>query len=508
MCNLLKYNLLLSLLMLSFHSFAAEKYLSISDWKSYAGEGTKITLVCGDPLVTQVNVYGTTEGFPHISLAIQEEDWRSFQKIIFDVKLESSLAGIQDAGKDFVVVLNDKCFVNENTVGFSPVNQEIFVPHINCGEWQRVEVDIRNASRKQVSALLLYFYDRPFNFEHSYKVSIRNMRVVGTEPSSTYFDGVDYKAQKLPAVSSSVFSSMVTDDQLSLDISEAGTIHSISLDGKPVGFGDGQSSGIMIRDARTSSVPVIPKGKLTTFSNGILQNSDIESLNFKLEARYETLNDRIKISGKVTSFASEDRPITIYIAFPIDARKNWTFHKSLIHITRPFEDVKQIPQLEKVSLDYPIAVLSDESSDQAIALMLDQAKPIAYRIGINPFQKLFYVAFDVTLLDQRRFDGTSQNVADFQVELVRTDAKWGFRSGLEKLYMLHSDYFVDRVGQGGGWELYTRSQFNYTNEQNIKGGYRFDWGTVELDQEHWEQNVRNGFLNFLYIEPEYMQFRI
>lgn len=175
---------------------AVEKDLSFSSWKSSAGEGTEISLKCGDSLVAQVDVHGSTEGFPHISLTVNNEDWRGFQKIAFDVKLESSLVGIQDCGKDFVAVLNDKCFINENIARISPVNQEISIPHIDCGEWQSVEIDIRNIARKQVSALLLYFYDRPFNFDHSYKVTIRNIRIIGADSSSVYFDGVDYHLQK------------------------------------------------------------------------------------------------------------------------------------------------------------------------------------------------------------------------------------------------------------------------------------------------------------------------
>ena len=485
---------------------AVEKDLSFSSWKSSAGEGTEISLKCGDSLVAQVDVHGSTEGFPHISLTVNNEDWRGFQKIAFDVKLESSLVGIQDCGKDFVAVLNDKWFINENIAGISPVNQEISIPHIDCGEWQSVEIDIRNIARKQVSALLLYFYDRPFNFDHSYKVTIRNIRIIGADSSSVYFDGVDYHLQKMPTVSSSAFSSVSTVDFLDLNITRAGTIHSISIAGDTIGVGAGQSSGIMLRDACSPLPPVIPEGELSTIPNGILQKSEIKSLGCRLDAKYETLHDRIKISGTVTSMSRKDKAVTIYIALPVDARKNWIFHKSLIHKTTPFVDGSNISSLEEISQDYPVVVLSDELSDHSFAFILDQAKPISYRIGVNPRQQLFYIAFDVTLLNQQRFDGSSQNRVDFQVELVRTDAKWGFRSGLEKLYTLHPDYFIDRVGHGGGWELYTRSQFNYTNEQNIAGGYRFDWGAVELDREHWEQNVHNGFLNFLYIEPEYMQF--
>lgn len=502
-----KYVFVIFLLFLSIASYAVEKPLPTSGWIGHADGSTTISVSGQNPLVAEVNVVGSQEGYPRLALNFSGEDWRKYQKIAFDVKLESTSPCILDGGKDMVVVLIDQNYQYENTMGVEPVNQQMTVPHVDAGDsWQSVEVDMRNLSRKGVSMLLLYLYSKPFNFDHNYKVSFRNIRLIGNEDNSLFFDGTDFANQSMPVGSGSSLSSLTTNDGLKMDITSTGALSGISVDGVQVGEGVGQSSGIMLRDAKTSQPPVMPQGTLTSIINGVRQQATVSSLSLDLDASYKNLGDRISVSGKVTSTNNEDRSVTVYVALPVSDNTNWEFHKSLIHKTAPFADVASVPQLEDVCTEYAVAVLADKSNGTGLALMMDQSKPINYRLVVNPKQKLFYVAFDVALLNQNRFDGMSQKSVDFQIEIVRTDGAWGFRSGLEKLYTIHADLYEDKLGYSGGWELYTRGQFNYTNEQNIAGGYRFDWSAADNDRTLWEQNVSNNFLNLLYTEPEYMQF--
>lgn len=487
--------------------YSVEKPLSTSGWAGYADGATSISIKSQNPLVAEVNVVGMPEGYPRLALNIANEDWRTYQKLAFDVMLESSSAGILDGGKDFVLVLQDQSYMTENTMGISVVSQQTKVPHVSAGSnWQSVEVDIRNLSRKQVSSILLYLYSKPFNYDHSYKVSVRNARLIGSDAANTFFDGTDMGSQSMPVGSGTSFASVQTNDGLKLDITSTGAISTLGVGGTEAGNGIGQASGIMVRDAKTSLPPVMVGGTLSTITDGVRQQADISSLNLSVDASYKNLGDRILVSGKVSSTNTEERSVTVYVALPIAAKTAWELHKSLLHKTQPFVDVVSVANLEDVCIDYPIATLADKTNDCGLGLMIDQTKPIAYRLVVNPKHKLFYVAFDVALLNQNRFDGTSQKTADFQIEILRTDPKWGFRSGLDRLYTIQAANYQDKIGFGGGWELWTKSEFNYTNAQNIEGGYRFDWSGADNSKTLWEQNVKNNFLNLLYTEPEYMQF--
>lgn len=488
-------------------SYSAEKPLPTSGWIGYADGATTISVSNQNPLVAEVNIIGSQEAYPRLALNVSGEDWRRYQKIVFDVMLESTSPCILDGGKDLAVVLIDQNYQYENTMGVEPINQLLPVPHISSGtSWQTVEVDLRKTSRKQISTIILYLYSKPFIFDHNYKISFRNIRLVGNDDGTLFFDGTDFLNQSMPSGSGSVYSTIETNDGLKLDITSEGGISRISLNNTPVGNGTGQASGIMLRDAKTNLPPVMPKGTITNVSDGIRQQATVTSLALTMDATYKNMGDKILVSGKVTSTNSEDRSVTVYIALPIVENTNWEFHKSLIHKTQPFADVAGVPQLEDICTEYPVGVLSNNEINCGLALMIDQSKPIPYRLVVNPKQKLLYAAFDLALLNQDRFNGTSQKTADFHIEIVQTDPDWGFRSGLEKLYTIHADLYTDNIGFGGGWELYTRGQFNYTNEQNIAGGYRFDWSGADNDKNTWEQNVRNNFLNLLYTEPEYMQF--
>ncbi len=498
----------LIILFVSFNSYAVEKYLSTSGWVGYADGATSISVLTQNPLAAQVNAVGTDEGYPRLVIDIPGEDWRKYQKVAFDVLLESTAPCINDAGKDFVLVIQDQTYQLENTMGKSMAGQLVPVPHIkgSVSSWQSVEADIRGVSRKQIRTFIIYLYNKPFNFDHSYKVSFRNIRLIGNEPTSLFFDGTDFLSQSMPVGSGNSLFSVQTDDGLKLDITSKGAVSSVSVNGKEIGNGSNQASGIMVRDARQTTPPVMPEGTIERTADGIRQQASIPSLNLNLDATYKSAGNKILVSGKITSINNEDRSVTVYVSLPVSENTAWEFHKSLIHSTQPFADVFATPQLEDICTEYPVAVLANKSTDCGIGLIIDQMKPIKYRLAVNPKQKLLYAAFDIALLNQNRFDGTSQKSVDFQLEIVRTDASWGFRSGLEKLYNIHSECYTDNVGFGGGWELYTHSQFNYTNEQNIAGGYRFDWSAFDNTKTRWEQNVKNNFLNLLYTEPEYMQF--
>lgn len=502
-----KYLTSILLFTFSFMLYAVEKPLSTSGWAGYADGATSISVKSQNPLVAEINVVGAVEGYPRLALSIPNEDWRRYQKVVFDVMLESSSACILDGGKDFVIVLQDQSYLQENPMGISAVNQQVDVPHIKAGNtWKTVEIDIRKISRKQINAFILYLYSKPFNFDHSYKVSVRNMRLVGCDDGKLFFDGTDMGTQTMPAGSGTAFGSVQTNDGLKLDITSSGAISNLSINGTEAGKGIGQASGIMIRDAKTSLPPVMAGGTISAITGGVRQQAEVSSLNLSVDASYKSIDDRILVSGKISSTNNEDRSVTVYVALPVDAKNSWEFHKSLLHKNQPFVDAASVAHLEDISIEYPIAVLADKTTNCGLGLMIDQSKPIAYRLVVNPTHKLFYVAFDVALLNQNRFDGVSQKTADFQIEIVRTNPDWGFRSGLDKLYTIHADKYKDNIGFSGGWELWTRSQFNYTNAQNIAGGYRFDWSAADNDKTLWEQNVKNKFLNLLYTEPEYMQF--
>lgn len=478
------------------------------EWTGGAGGKSSVKIISQNPLTAEVTVGGGPEGFPGLKLHFpQAVDLRPFDRILCEVKLESDDRGLTEGGKEFACCLYDDNHRHEMLDG-NPHIQQVFAKiNVKAGDWQDVVVNLKPAVRGKAQYFDICLYDMPYNYPHSYKVAFRNLRLVGPDPELTFFDGISYPPQSLKTSNHDKEKtvSLKTDDGLELALAKTGAVTELRIDGKTTGKNIDRLSGILLRDAQTDRPPVMIGGTIKKSGGAFHQQAEVGNLGLKLDATYRAEKNRLIVEGCVESTRSEDRAVTVYIAFPLQSFP-WKWHRGLRHSLEPFEEMKKVPQFEDSFSNYPLAVLS-HSPNSGMALILDQGCPVVHRFGINPREKTFFVAFDFALLDQKNHRDEPQNKADFAVELVRTDAEWGFRSGVEKLYELHPEHFVDRVGHGGGWEIggYRRETKN-TDEERRAGGYRFDWSAVDIDKDLWQWNAKNSVVNLIYIEPDFLQF--
>ena len=474
-------------------------------WTGSAGGKSSLKIVEQNPLTVAVTVGGGSEGFPAVKLNLPAaEDWRGYTKLVCEVKLESDDPGPRDGGKEFAICLYDWGHRHDYLNGRSFVQQLFARMKVNAGDWQTATIDLRPTVRGQVAMLDIYLYDTPYNYPHDYKVSFRNMRLVGPDAEKAVFDGQSYPRQSLKGDAGKIVGTIQTEDGMKLALGTNGGVIGLQLGKQSLGNGSKQISGILLRDAKTNSPPVMAGGAIVQKENTFAQTAELPGKALKLQATYREEKERIIIDGYVESTNAEDRAVTVYIALPLSAG-DWTGHQSLSRATKPFEEMQKLPQLEDGFCAEPLAVLADKTNDRGLALILDQKYPVVYRFIVNPREKLLYAAFDFALLNQDNHNGNSQRKAGFHLELVRTDPAWGYRSGLEKLYSIHAEHYTDRVGYGGGWEC-SRTRNKFSDEQNLVGAYRFDWSAAEIDQTRWEWNKKNGIKNLIYIEPDFLQF--
>ncbi len=181
-------------------------------------------------------------------------------------------------------------------------------------------------------------------------------------------------------------------------------------------------------------------------------------------------------------------------------RGEW--HRTLNYSLQPFEDMKVVPSLEETVTNLPLAVLSDRDKKRGMRLILDQGRPVLYRLAINPREHLLYAAFDFGLVHQRSVDGRSLRAAEFHVEMACTDRTGDCEAGLRSCTRCTPEHVVDRVGHGGGWEIGGgRRQAKETPDDRAAAGFRFDWSGTDNDRELWEWNAKHDIANLIYIEP-------
>ncbi|HWL07518.1 MAG TPA: hypothetical protein VNQ76_03870 [Planctomicrobium sp.] len=507
--HLKTFFLMVMLLQISSVALAIEFPLTgdSTQWNTSAGGKTTIQVHSRNPLQVEVNVGGGTEGFPSLNWGTPEpQDWRLYNRISCEVLLESTAPGIQKGGKYIAFCLYDRECRHESIEG-KPAKQQCINVNLTEGKWQEITVDLTGLMRSAVSSMDVYLYDMPHNYPHTYKMTFRNMRLVGEDPNKTLFDGAVFEPKAFKGTAKDAFHTLETGDGLKITLASNGGIQKIATSGQVIGDGRSQTSGILVRDAKTNQIPVMPGGVIEKTADGIRQTAEIKDLNLKLNATYRAEKTRIVVDGKIESTVSADRAITVYVALPIQSAPTWEWFLDLNRSVRPFEEMKKVPTFEAQNPTFPISVLSDAQRRRGIGLLIDQQRPVQFRLAVNPRERLMYAAFDFGLIPEQRFDGRNMLEAEFHLEIIAVEPAWGIRSGVAKLYELHPENFVDRVGHGGGWEVDgARRKAQNSQEDLVASGLRFEWTAAENDQETWEWNARNGVKNLIYIEPDFLQF--
>lgn len=308
----------------------------------------------------------------------------------------------------------------------------------------------------------------------------------------------------------SVAGMLVTSDKLQLDFGADGRL-AVSLEGCRLAEGP----ALCVRDARSGqSRPLV--GATVVSGNQAEFRGEAPELKLSVEVRYTAFPDRIEVAGKIVDTSKQERLVTVSGGMPIP-RQKWQWGRDLTaEVEIPAEKGSQFTD------KYPFAAIHDATNGLALAIALD--KPRSYRLTANPGESSFSAEFDFALLPQNDFRGKSQSEADFYYTLYRIDPAWGFRSACRRYYDFYPQFFVDRIGKHGGFELcwdkgfaqetlpvLEQRHFNfYWGVPNIRDANATPVGGIphaEVSQFLKARMTREAML-FCYIEPEFMQYSL
>lgn len=475
-------------------------------WKAIAGGHASSVATTAVPGVIgkyAFNCDGGEEDFPRLGMTnAGPKDWRRFNRLWLKLRLMTDDKAIQAGGKEITVCLYDAKTRHENLPGTPVVQQTVGKFKLAAGDWQTIDLDLADVERSEVQNIEVFLYETPYSYPHRFTIELAGAFLTGPGSDQTCFDSHVYGAGALRGASGDAAGSIRTTDGLELRLGGQGGIAEWSIDGKPLGDGRKQASGILLRDATAGAAPVMAGGKIAFHEGRAVQTATLNEAALKLDAEYVAQGDRIAVNGTVGSLRPADRAVTVYVAVPL-APAAWRWDKGPTKSSEPFGDVAAAACIEEKLSDYPLCALNAPNvAGLTLAVRLD--RPAVYRFVVNPAERLLYVAFDFALVDGRRADGQPMSSAEFSVVVYRHDPQWGFRSALARYYKFFPEFFTDRVGRGGGWDIGShRAKDAQTPEQYASGGYRFDWGAAQSNAK-W--NHEHGVLNLLYIEPEFLQF--
>ncbi len=148
-----------------------------------------------------------------------------------------ALIRVLRVGQGYCNLLSDRGLRNDSMEGRPEVQQQLSA-HVKVGDWVPVSLDLTPLVRSQCGGNQLYLYDAPYNYPHAYKVSFRNLRLVGPETEQTQFDGVLYAPRALAGSTDGEAGSLKTDDGLTMVLGKNGGILKL-LQGQAL-LGDGK----------------------------------------------------------------------------------------------------------------------------------------------------------------------------------------------------------------------------------------------------------------------------
>lgn len=489
-------------------TFAAENENAIYNldvangkWSVSADNGTKTSLRDnGSSCRATVDADGGAESFPRIEYRFRSAmDFRRYDTVNFDIKIESSEDSPMPNGKEIAVCFYDSTFLLS---GFEkePVQQIVGRSRIKCdGTWQRVSIKMDKARRAALTGIDIYLYEAPYNFRHHFECEIANFVLSG--PKGIIFDGAAYPTEVLTAGSKGLnkIAALSTNDGLSLAVGSDGSVF-ISCDEVSIGEPEDRLTGIFVKDWNNNQPPAMIGGAVAKAGNGVSQKSEV--MEMKIDASYSVVaNDKIVIDAKIESLSAKDRILTVYFGIPLK-NSNWKWGQSFTDSVFVFRNGEK-SGFEEIMRDYPFCSLSTE--DVGISMSVGIDSPVNCRFIANPQLGIASVAFDFAFVNS---SDSPKNAANFSLSLRRIDPKWGFRSACEKYYKEYSKYFKseNRYG-GGGWDVpFYRRKAKESKQEILRAGYRYNWDVRDSSDEEIKWNHDNNIANLLYIEPEFLQF--
>ena len=473
-------------------------------WRPEAEGGMALTAkpLDGNGLLVEAEADGGGESYPRLSCVLPEPlDLRRYQKLELELELTSSNPDIVANGKNIVVCLYDETFCQENSAQFEIIQQTSGLLPVRTGAIRTVAADLTPMQRGKVDKIDVYLYERPYSYPHEYTFRVHSIRLKGADDGELLFDR-EVVAPSKPAPAGAL-GNLTTADGLSLQFRTDGMVGEVSNSGQTLSTIRNFPTGWLVRDAESSGAIQPVGGNVELEAGKLTQQAELEELQLRFDASVTVRGDYLELSGTVESLNPADRAVTVYWALPVrcdGSRWYYGLNRSI-----DATDAAQAGPYEPQLNDYPFCSLAGPAAN--LALAVDLGQPTDCHFNFNPAAGVIYVAFNLGLADIRAVDGRSLRQAEFKALLFQGDPAWGLRSICEKYYGIFPEYFADRIGHGGSWELtYFREKSGQTLPAILDGGFRFNWTALEDDRESFRRSADNGIKNLLYIEPQFLQF--
>jgi hypothetical protein len=252
--------------------------------------------------------------------------------------------------------------------------------------------------------------------------------------------------------------------------------------------------GLFVRDDGGMSHFIQPDGHLTQQGGGscVFEGED-KALGLSMSATYRSIGQAIRIDGTLRDLRGEDRSITLYFSYPLDA-VGWSWQDDA-RTSRRIEpggkylntDDCQVGANWRASR-YPFACVTGPRESIVLGAPVDV--PRLWRFAYDADSKELYAAVDLGLSpDTKRFPSE----ATFGLVLYQCDPTWGFRGALERYYQLFPNCFARRATKEGIWGFSTVLP---KIEQPEDFGFQFIQGCQET-----RVAAEHGCSSFMYCEP-------
>ena len=251
---------------------------------------------------------------------------------------------------------------------------------------------------------------------------------------------------------------------------------------------------------QASTFDTFPVEKSASVAEGFLirdvaGNSDFtglahEACGVHLATQVQQGNGCKIIDVTVSDLTGKDRALTLYYTVPVRAGALTWFPDLRSHqdVTAARSE-KMVVSQQEVGANgllsrYPFAAIASEG--RGVALGLDPATPLVYRVALQPALRTLYFAGDIGLTPEK-------STAHFRLCLFDFEALHGLRGAFARYYALYPEAFVTRIQDQGQWMAFAPIS---NVEQPEDFAFRFKEGVDEpaFDDAH-------AILSFRYTEP-------
>jgi hypothetical protein len=215
-----------------------------------------------------------------------------------------------------------------------------------------------------------------------------------------------------------------------------------------------------------------------------------EALGVRLITAERLVNGVTFYDVSLEDLTGKDRALTLVYTSPVDGQDLTWFHhpRRAISMEQKKSEVMNTTRHAVGSNGllsrYPFGAVA--AGGQGVAVGLDPATPLYFRIGCQPQTRELFLACDIGLAPEKTKAGFSFCVFDFE-------AAGGFRSALSRYYALYPDAFKTRIKEQGIW-------MPFAAISKVEGWQDFGFRFKEGDNETaWDD--AHAMLTFRYTEP-------